>query len=802
MLGLASMSGATLAAGSVPERTAGSVPERTAGRFVGQKVLRKEDPRLLTGRGRYVDDVTLKGMLHATFVRSDVARARITRLDTTAARAAEGVVAVFTGAELNGALAGSMLPTLFQGAEDFMAPITPLARDDVRFVGDPVALVIATSRYLAEDAAELVEVEYAPLPPIVDYESAAAAPELVHPERPANVGMAMGGPVSEDLQATFDGAAHVVTATFRQHRYSMVPMETRGVVASYDPFDHRLDVWLSSQNPHEARLAFSRVTGLPENSVRVQIGDVGGGFGLKSFVGREEQTIVLAAYLLKRPVKWIEDRHEHLIASAHARVEKMTITMAVDDEGHFVGAYVDHLDDAGAYPIGGGSAGPLSCALLTGPYRVPRLEFRSTQVWTNTCGKAAYRGPWMMETVGREQMVDVVARAIGMDPVELRRRNVIHRSELPYTSAGGQFIDNVSPEETLEQCVEAIGYEQFRAEQSRAGGEGRLLGIGFALYVEPQTNFGPYGNEPAHLRIAPDGRVDVYIASGAHGQGLETTTAQLTAEFLGVHVDDVTVHQGDTEATPYGPGTGGSRSGPMIGAAIHDAAAVLKQKVFAVAGHLLEAAPDDLRLEDGVVSVAGSPAKSITLAEVAKVAHTSPGSLPDDLDPTLEVMHRYKAPGGVWSNACHACTCEVDPATGEVRLLRYVVSEDCGVMINPNIVEGQIAGGVAQGIGGVLYEHNVYDPDGNPLASTLLDYLVPTAGEIPDVECHHIETPATTPGGFKGVGEGGAIGAPPAVFNAVADALAQVGATVTDQPLDPSRVLAALRAAGSARPSR
>ena len=465
--------------------------------------------------------------------------------------------------------------------------------------------------------------------------------------------------------------------------------------------------------------------------MRVQIGDVGGGFGLKSFVGREEQTIVLAAFLLKKAVKWIEDRHEHLIASAHARIEKMTITMAVDDNGNFLGAYVDHIDDSGAYPIGGGSAGGLSCPLLTGPYRVPQLGFQTATVWTNTCGKAAYRGPWMMETVGREQMVDVVARAIGMDPIELRRRNVIHRSDLPYTSAGGQFIDNVSPEETLEQCVAVIGYDDFRAEQAKAKAAGRLVGIGFAVYVEPQTRFGPYGNEPAHLRIAPDGHVDVYIASGAHGQGLETTTAQLTAEFLGVHTDDVTVHQGDTESTPYGAGTGGSRSGPMIGAAVHDAAILLKEKVFAIAGHLLEAAPEDLQMEESVISVAGTPAKSVALAQVARAAHMSPGDLPDDIDPVLEVMHRYKAPDGVWSNACHVCTCEVDPNTGTVELLRYVVSEDCGLMINPNIVEGQIAGGVAQGIGGVLYEHNVYDDDGNPLASTFLDYLIPTFGRDP-----------------------------------------------------------------------
>jgi carbon-monoxide dehydrogenase large subunit len=401
----------------------------------------------------------------------------------------------------------------------------------------------------------------------------------------------------------------------------------------------------------------------------------------------------------------------------------------------------------------------------------------------------------MMETTAREQFVDVVAREIGLDPLELRRRNVIHQSELPYTSPGGQYIDKVSPEETLEQAVEAIDYDGFRAEQQAAAAQGKLLGIGLAVYVEPQAAVGPYANEPVHLRIAPDGRVDVYLASGAHGQGLETTTAQLTAEFLGVHIDDVTVHQGDTESTPYGAGTGGSRSGPMIGAVVHDASQLLKEKVFAIAGHLLEAAPEDLEIEERIISVKGTPAKQVTMSQVAQTAYMGSSMLPPEIDPVLEVVHRYAAPPGMWSNASHACTVEVDPGTGLVEILRYVVSEDCGLMINPNIVEGQIAGGVAQGIGGVLYEHNVYDDDGNPLSSTFLDYLIPTLAEIPDVECLHMETPAVTAGGFKGVGEGGAIGAPAAVFNAVADALAQVGATITDQPAGPDQVLAALRAA-------
>ena len=538
-------------------------PLRTAGRFVGQAVLRKEDPRLLTGRGRYTDDVDLPGMLHAHFVRSDLARARITRLDVDAARELDGVVAILTGAELNPQLVGSMLPSLFQGAEEMMAPIFPLADGDVRFVGDPIVLIVAESRYVAEDAAELVEIDYEPLPPIVGIEAALENPDqLVHPNRPSNVAMQMAVPLAPEAEAAQESAAHVVTGTFFQHRYSAVPMECRSVVAKWDPFDQHLGVWMASQNPHEARLAFSRVTGVPENRIRVQIGDVGGGFGLKSFVGREELTIVLAAKVLNAAIKWSEDRRENLIASAHARVELVKATMAVDADGAIVGAVVEHLDDSGAYPIGGGSAGPMVGMLYSGPYRMNHLGWSSTQVWTNTCGKAAYRGPWMMETTAREQMLDLTARAIGIDPLEFRRKNVIQRSELPFMSPGGMLIENVSPSETLEQAASAIGYEQFRADQERLRAEGRHVGIGLALYVEPQPTIMVYENEPAHLRMHPDGRVDVFIGSGAHGQGLETTTAQLAAEFLGVHIDDVTVHQGDTESAPFGPGTGGSRSGP------------------------------------------------------------------------------------------------------------------------------------------------------------------------------------------------------------------------------------------------
>ena len=393
-----------------------------------------------------------------------------------------------------------------------------------------------------------------------------------------------------------------------------------------------------------------------------------------------------------------------------------------------------------------------------------------------------YRGPWQFETYFREQAIDDLARQLGIDPLELRRRNVLSRDELPYTLPLGIPMFDVSPAETLEQAVSMLDYDEFRVWQREQFAVGRLLGVGIGLYIEPQSMIGPYSTEPAHLRVQPDGTVDVYLGSGSHGQGLETTTAQLVSEFLGVSFDDVTVHQGDTNETPYAFGTGGSRSGPILGAAIQGAAQSLRAKVAEIAAHMLEAAPDDIDVVDGVASVRGTPTRSRTVAEIAHAAYLQPGSLPPGMEPGLDVLHRYTSDQAfVFSNACHVCTLEIDPHTGVIALLRYIVSEDCGVMINPSVVEGQIAGGAVQGIGGALLEDFVYDEQGNPLTSTFMDYLLPTATDVPEIEFGHVETPASTPGHYKGVGEGGAIGAPAAVANAVNDALALVGAHVADR---------------------
>jgi carbon-monoxide dehydrogenase large subunit len=774
----------------------GTTAGAAIGRLVGERVPRKEDPRLLTGHGCYVDDVTVAGLLHAHFLRSEVARGRIAHLDVTAAATAEGVVAVLTGAELNGRVAGDMHGTLSMNDR---GPLTPLADTDVRHVGDPVALIVATSRYLAEDAAELIDVRYETSKPVVNMEEAATAVATpVHPGLDSNVVATSEVPIDDELRQIFETAPHVITETIRQHRYLPVPMETRGVLADYRPETGQLQIWVSTQSPHDVRTCASRITGVPHHRVRVVMGDVGGGFGQKAYLARDEQTVILAARVLGRPIKWIEDRRENLIAATHARAERVTVTMAADAEGHLLGAHLDHLEDSGAYPVMmTGGAAHYVMLMFSGPYRMSKLAWRTTSVYTNTCSRAPYRGPWQLESLARERVLDIMARKVGIDPLEIRRRNVIHRTELPRPLASGLMLEEVSPEETLEQAIGLLDYDAFRAEQARLRAEGRYTGVGIGLYIEPQPGMGPYGVEPAQIRIQLDGHVDVYLGSGSHGQGLETTTAQLVAEELGIGTDDISVHQGDTDATPFAFGTGGSRSGPILGAAIRQTAKAVRARVITIAAHLLEAAPEDLQMADGSISVAGTPTRAVTLAQVAATAYLNPAGLPPGVEPGLDITTRYQAPMFMFSNACHVCTVEVNPITGAIKILRYIVSEDCGVMINPNLVEGQIDGGVVQGIGGALYENFVYDDDGNPLTTTFLDYLLPTASEVPDIEHGHVETPATTPGGFKGVGEGGAIGAPPAVVNAVADALAALGVTTLNQPLDPAGVVAAIDAASA-----
>jgi carbon-monoxide dehydrogenase large subunit len=740
-----------------------------AGRFVGQSVQRLEDPRLLTGRGTYLDDVPVAGVRHVAFVRSDVARARIRRLEVGAARRAPGVLAVLTADDLRPMIRGPLAATMF--LESPIAGLRPLADGDVRFAGEAIAMVVADTRYLAEDACELVDVDLDVLPPVLDVEQAAGdGADLVHPDRTSNV-MQRQGADSPGLDDVLASASHMITETFHQFRQSQVPMEPHGIIASWDAFEGELRIWCSSQRVHEVRATAARVTGLPDHRIRASQRDVGGGFGQKGSMRTEEIAVVVAAYSLGAPLKWVEDRRENLISGGHARADRMTVTMGVDDGGRILGVRLDHLEDVGAFPSGG-SVGALVALMFPGPYHMQRVAWSSRAVFTNTCGRSPYRGPWNSETVAREQMMDRVARAIGMDPVEFRRRNLIHRDELPYRNASGMTYTGVDPERCLDQALAMLDYGTFRRQQAEARLGGRRLGVGISLFIEP-TALGAgslIGTEAAHVKVTPGGQVTVALGTSGHGQSIATTMAQIVADDLGVDLDDVVVVEGDTATTPFGGGTGGSRSGVMGGAAAHRAARQVRDKVIALSAHMLEAAPEDLHIEHGRVSVRGSPTIGVALADVARIAYVATAKLPAGTEAGLEAIVRYSTPGITFANACHICTVEIG-ATGKVEIGRYIVSEDCGVMINPMVVEGQISGGVVQGIGAVLHERFVYDESGNPLTTTLLDYLIPTSTEVPRLEIGHLETPAEGPGGYKGVGEGGAIGSVPAVRNAISDAL-------------------------------
>ena len=761
-----------------------------AARYTGTRVARVEDARLLTGRGTFVDDIALPGMLHACFVRSPHARAAIRGVDTSAARALPGVRFVFTAADLNPDAKEQWHTSI--GPKSPETPRPPLAEDEARFVGDPVALVIADDRYVAEDGAELVDVDYDPLPAVIDYTTAAEATELVHAPHGSNVIGELAALSASALDDAFASAAHVVSETIHQQAYAPVPMEGRGLVVDHSPATGELTIYAATQSPHEVRLFCSRLLGLPEHRIRVVMRDTGGGFGQKVLVQRDEMCLMLAAPKVGLPVKWVEDRRENLLAAGKSRKEHAAVKMAFAEDGAIQAAVIDFVSDCGAYPtpwpvMPAAAVG----ALFAGPYRVPRATFSTKTIYTNTVGRTAYRGPWQFESLAREVLLDIAARQMGLDPIELRRRNLLRRDELPYTNAIGMTYDDISPTETFEQALAMLDYDAFRREQAAARETGRYLGVGTSSYVEPSTpGQGYYGTEAATIRVEPSGMVNVYIAGGSSGNSLETTVVQLTADALGVRIEDVHTIQGDTAVTGFGAGVAGSRSGSMTAGAIHATAAILRERIIAIAAHKLEAAVADIELEDSRAYVRGTPSKDLSFAELAATAYFDPGKLPPDVPPGLEATARYASvASSIWVNATHVCTCEVDIETGIVTLLRYIVSEDCGPMINPSVVEGQIAGGTVQGIGGALYEHLAYDADGNPIATTFMDYLIPTAAEVPMIEYGHIETPSPGPGGYKGVGEGGAIGAPPAVVNAVADALAPFGVRATRLPLDPVTIL-------------
>jgi aerobic carbon-monoxide dehydrogenase large subunit len=772
----------------------------TVGRYIGQSIKRKEDPRLLTGHGRYVDDITEAGTLHVAFVRSSIARGNITRLDVSQAAALPGVEAIYTGDDLNPLVQQYwhtlMGPRVEMGGQTPYPPANVLAPGDVRYVGDPIAIVLAESRYAAEDAVDMVEVDIDPLPPILGLDDPLHTSEVVHPGYDSNVSGAMPMPTVPAVEEMIATAAHAITRTFRGARCTNVPMEPRGISVHYDRYRNELTIRAATQSVHEIKAFAARMTGVPEPNVRAVAEDVGGGFGQKMMPMREEAAVIMAAFRHGgAPLKWIEDRRENLMASNQARSEAGTITFAIDADGRILAAKVDFVEEIGAYPPSAGATAALAIGVFTGPYKIPVLLPGCTAVFTNTVGKSAYRGPWALETIFREQMMDICAREIGMDPIEFRRVNLIMPEDLPYTTATQMVLDDITPLETLEQATTMIDVAAFRREQAAARDEGRLLGLGIGAYVEPSAvAFGVLSSDPAVLTMDVSGSVQVRLGTGSHGHSIETTIAQVVATHLGCDIDQVTVIQGDTATSPVGPGTGGSRTAVVAGGAAQTAATELREKLVAIAAHLLEASAEDLEVEHGVVSVRGTPQAAIPFAQLAMTAHMAPDSLPEGMSPGLETMARYRPPSQfTWSNATHACIVEVDAETGLVTIGRYVVSEDCGQMINPMVVEGQIAGGVAQGIGGVLFENLAYDDAGNPMATTFLDYLLPTAPDVPDFDYGHVESMSPTLGGFKGMGEGGAIASPPAVANAINDALAQIGVPpLTTFPFGPSQILEAI----------
>ena len=757
-----------------------------AGRYTGARVLRKEDPRLLTGRGQFVDDIALPGMLHCAFVRSPVARGNILSIDAAAAREIPGVHAIYTAEDL-AQRPVQMLSFFFQPSE---VPVSPLADGRVAYVGEPVALVIADNRYIAEDAASLVAVEYDEEDPVVTLTDARGG-ALVHPGTESNISQQMGDDeIDEDLQAQLQGAAHVITHKVIHQRISQSPMETRGVVATRDG-PEELTLYITCQSPHLIARWVSLALGLPQSAIRVIAKDVGGSFGLKNHPWKEETAVIVAALLFGRPLKWIEDRYENLIAANQCREQEMTLQIGFDADGVLVASHGDYSSNNGAYPQGADSNVAVH-AFIWAAYKMPSYGFLSRGWYTNTVGLAAYRGPWAMETLIRETALDIAARKIGIDPIEIRRRNLVKKADQPRTTFIGMVLEDITPAECLEKLLEHFDVVSFRKEQAVARKQGRYIGVGFATYIEPTGSAGsmaPMTGELAQLRIEPTGKVTATMSTHSQGHGTATTMAQLIADKVGVAYEDVTVFEGDSSRGGFTPGAAGSRQGVIAGGAAIKASELLADKVRQVAAHLLNANVESIRIDNGVVHVEGAPEMERSLREIAEIAYGEPGRLPPALEAGLEAQYRYTPPPVTFTSAAHACVVEVDAETGFVKILRWISSEDCGTVINPAVVEGQIAGGLAQGIGQVLLEEMAFDARGNPTVATYKDYLLPSISDIPQFEYVHANTPSQSVGGMRGVGEGGAIIGPPTLVNAIADALAPFGEIEVDLPLTPAKIL-------------
>jgi len=774
-------------------------------KYVGRSILRKEDPELLTGQARYTENLTAPGMAWMAVVRSPFAHAKIDGIDTSKAAAMPGVVAVFTAADLEDEWGGP-LPFVWPITEDIKIPVHwPLTKDKARFQGDGVAVVLAETRAQAEDAAELVEVDWSPLDAVTDLEEAAKDGVVIHEDLGTNVVVHWSHGGGGD-QTIFDTADVVVKERYHGPRLIPNAIETRACLAQPVPAMGEFTLISATQIPHIARVTLGGTCNIPESKLRVIAPDVGGGFGSKLNVYAEEALVLVLARRLKRAVKWVETRSENYLATIHGRGVIHDVELAATNEGKIIGIRVKELADMGAYyQLLTPGIPELGGWVYMGPYDMQAYWYEFTGIVTNATPTDAYRGAGRPEaTYVLERAVDALARKVGKDPAEVRRISFVPKFLEARTAISGLNVDSGAYEETFDKALEIAGYHDLRKEQQRRREQGDLkqLGIGLSSYIEmcglaPSNILGALryaagGWDACTVQCLPDGKAVLKIGTSPHGQSHVTTWAQIAADTLGITPDDIEVLHGDTSVAPLGMDTYGSRSVSVGATALHFALEKIKDKARTLAAHELEASEDDLEFDGGTFSVKGAPDKARTIADLA-VSAWHAHSLPPGMEPNLEATAVWDPPNFTWPGGTHLCVVEVDTETGKTDILKYVAVDDCGTVINPMIVEGQVHGGVAQGIAEALYEEAIYDDQGNLMTSSMTQYLVPSATEMPSFVIDRTETPSTTnPLGVKGIGEAGTIASPPAVVNAVIDALAHLGVTHLEKPVTPERVWRAL----------
>ncbi len=775
--------------------------------------FRVNPDRLVRGQGQFLDDVQLPGLQHAAFVRSPHAHAVVERIDTDDALAIPGAIAVLTPDDVlpyvNPVRPGEPGVSTYSHAYNRY----PLPRERVTFSGEAVALVVATSRYIAEDMLDAIHVEYQPLPEVLDVDQSLApeAPQI-HDEIADNI-LFHRHFGEGDVDRALAEADMVVEETFSFPRQTAIPIEARGVIAAFDPSSNRFTIWSSTQSPHQAKLIFARVLDIPEGDVRVISPDIGGSFGIKGSGYPEAVVLAFAARKLGRPIKWIEDRREHLLACAHAHEQRVHVTVAVQKDGVVPAIRSVVLVDQGAHalgPIGAGLEPMTTGQSMIGTYRIAHYDCEAYGVLTNKCPQGPYRGVGTVQGIFIiERLMDMIAARLGLDPVEVRRRNLIQPHEFPYATPSGRLYDSGDYPATLERALRLCNYEGLRDMQAKARDQGEYVGIGIACFVEHTStgshdylkrgSAGMTAFDAATVRMDARGHVDVKVSARSSGQSHDHVFANMAAAELGILSSAIRVIEGDTDMTPFGSGSTVSRTAVSTGGALHLALQDLKSKLFQVARFFLDT-DAELALQDGAIVVQHHPARRVSLAEVASAAYNRIQDvlLPETMDPGLEFTRTYDPPHQVFGNGVHVAVVRLDPETGFVAVEQYMGVEDCGTILDHDVVEGQVRGAVAQGIGNAIFEELIYDDAGQLVTASLMDYLVPTATDIPAMQIEHTETPSPfTFNGVKGVGEAGTVGAYAAVPNAIADALRPLGVDVTTLPLSPQRVWALTKSASA-----